>query len=109
MDRTNSGGLTVVAGATDGTAAFLVSGARRPGDYNTSLGTTLIIEGISREICRHPAGLIYCLKLPGGRWLPGAASNTGGQWIGVLFPMPTCRPWTPLPPRDFPALGWPIP
>ena len=67
--------IDLVAGATDGTTAFLASGARRPGDYNTSLGTTLIFKGISREICRHPNGLIYCHKLPGGRWLPGAASN----------------------------------
>jgi sugar (pentulose or hexulose) kinase len=79
-------GMPVVAGATDGVAAFLASGASRPGDYNTSLGTTLIFKGISRRICRHPQGLIYCHKLPGGLWLPGAASNTGGEWIGVMFP-----------------------
>ena len=79
-------GLAVVAGATDGTAAFLASGARRPGDYNTTLGTTLVFKGISRQICRHPDGLIYCHKLPGGWWLPGAASNVGADWITALFP-----------------------
>ena len=79
-------GLAVVAGATDGTAACLASGVRRPGDYNTTLGTTLVFKGISRKICRHPQGLIYCHKLPGGLWLPGAASNTGCQWIGAMFP-----------------------
>lgn len=79
-------GLAVVAGATDGTAAFLASGARRVGDYNTTLGTTLVFKGISRQICQHPQGLIYCHKLPGDLWLPGAASNTGCQWIEALFP-----------------------
>jgi len=79
-------GLAVVAGATDGTAACLASGVRRPGDYNTTLGTTLVFKGISRRICRHPEGLIYCHKLPGGLWLPGAASNTGGEWIAAMFP-----------------------
>ena len=79
-------GLAVVAGASDGTAACLASGVRRPGDYNTTLGTTLVFKGISRRICRHPKGLIYCHKLPGGLWLPGAASNTGGEWIGAVFP-----------------------
>jgi xylulokinase len=79
-------GLSVVAGASDGTAAFLASGARRPGDYNTTLGTTLVFKGISSHICRHPDGLIYCHKLPGGWWLPGAAGNTGAEWIGSLFP-----------------------
>ena len=78
-------GLAVVAGATDGTAACLASGVRRPGDYNTTLGTTLVFKGISRKICRHPRGLIYCHKLPGGLWLPGAASNTGCEWIGAWF------------------------
>ena len=79
-------GLPVVTGATDGTAGCLASGMRRAGDYNTSLGTTLIFKGISRRICRHPDGIIYSHKLPGGYWLPGAASNTGGEWIASRFP-----------------------
>ena len=78
-------GLPVVAGATDGTAAFVASGVHRPGDYNTTLGTTLVFKGASRKICGHPDGLIYCHKLPEGLWLPGAASNTGGEWIARLF------------------------
>jgi len=78
-------GLTVVTGATDGTAACLASGIRQPGDYNTTLGTTLVFKGLSRHICRDPDGLIYCHKLPGGLWLPGAAGNTGAQWIAGLF------------------------
>ncbi len=81
-----SEGLTVVAGATDGTAAFLASGVRRPGDWNTTLGSTLVFKGLSTHICRHPQGLIYCHRLPGGWWLPGAAANTGAQWIEALFP-----------------------
>jgi xylulokinase len=79
-------GLSVVAGASDGTAALLASGVRRPGDYNTTLGTTLVFKGISSRICRHPDGLIYCHKLPGGWWLPGAAGNTGAEWIAAMFP-----------------------
>ena len=78
-------GLAVVTGASDGTAACLASGVRRPGDYNTTLGTTLVFKGISPRICRHPDGLVYCHKLPGGLWLPGAASNTGCEWIGTMF------------------------
>ena len=78
-------GLPVVTGASDGTAACLASGAGHPGDYNTTLGTTLVFKCISRSICRHPDGLIYCHKLPGGLWLPGAASNTGCEWMGTMF------------------------
>ncbi len=79
-------GLPVIAGATDGTAACLASGVRRPGDYNTTLGTTLVFKGISQQLGRHAQGLVYSHKLPGGRWLPGAASNTGGEWIETAFP-----------------------
>ena len=78
-------GLAIASGATDGTAACIASGMRTPGDYNTTLGTTLVFKGIAREICRHPQGLIYSHKLPGGLWLPGAASNTGGEWITSWF------------------------
>ena len=79
-------GLAIVSGATDATAACLASGAHRPGDCNTTLGTTLAFKCISRQPARHPEGLVYSHKLPGGYWLPGAASNTGGEWIGKLFP-----------------------
>jgi len=79
-------GLPVLAGATDGTAGCLASGVRQPGDYNTTLGTTLTFKGVSASLVRHPEGLIYSHKLPGGRWLPGAASNTGGEWMAQRFP-----------------------
>ena len=78
-------GLPVAAGATDGTAAVFASGLSRPGDYNTTLGTTLVFKGISLQPCRHPQGIIYCHRFPDGKWLPGAASNTGGEWIEALF------------------------
>jgi len=78
-------GQPVAAGASDGTAGFLASGAGAPGDYNTTLGTTLVFKGVSAGLCGHPDGLIYCHKLPGGLWLPGAASNTGGEWIARDF------------------------
>jgi xylulokinase len=79
-------GLHVVTGASDGTAACIASGIHRAGDYNTTLGTTLVFKGISLKLCKHPEGLIYSHKLPGGFWLPGAASNTGAEWIPALFP-----------------------
>ena len=79
-------GAAVVAGATDGTAAFLASGAHRPGEDNTTLGTTLVFKRLARRPAASPDGLVYSHKLPDGYWLPGAASNTGGEWIGVQFP-----------------------
>lgn len=78
-------GLTVVAGASDGTAGCLASGVSKAGDFNATLGTTLVLKMVSRKLCKHPDGLIYSHKLPGGYWLPGGASNTGGEWISALF------------------------
>ena len=76
----------IIAGATDGTAGFLASGARNLGDDNTTLGTTLVFKRLAAKPCVDPRGLIYCHKLPGptggeARWLPGAASNTGCEWM----------------------------
>ncbi len=78
-------GLTLVAGTTDGVAACLASGLCQPGQYNATLGTTLVFKGLSAKIAKAPGGLVYSHKLPGGRWLPGAASNTGAEWIGRWF------------------------
>lgn len=78
-------GTVVVSGATDGTAGSLAAGLHRIGDYSTTLGTTLIFKSLSPRLVKHPDGLVYSHKLPGGRWLPGAASNTGGQWMAEQF------------------------
>jgi D-ribulokinase len=77
--------LRLYAGATDGTAGFLASGASLPGQVNTTLGTTLVLKAISSHFVVDPAGMIYCHRLPGGLWLPGAASSTGGEWIRSEF------------------------
>ena len=75
----------VLAGATDGTAGFLASGACQVGQWCSTLGTTLVLRGVSREIVRDPLGRIYCHAHPDGLWLPGAASNVGGECLEVRF------------------------
>jgi xylulokinase len=75
----------VVAGATDGTAGFLASGACQVGQWCSTLGTTLVLRGVSREIVRDPLGRIYCHAHPEGLWLPGAASNVGGECLKARF------------------------
>ena len=77
-------GLPLVAGVTDGVASCIASGLHRPGDYSTSLGSTLVFKSLSEHRSSHP--LLYSHKLPGGYWLPGAASNTGASWIKTWFP-----------------------
>lgn len=78
-------GTPVVAGCTDGTAGCLASGAREPGDLNVTLGSTLVFKAISAQPLVDPAGAIYNHRHPAGGYLPGAASTTGGEWVGTYF------------------------
>lgn len=78
-------GARVVAGVTDGTAGFLASGASRVGDWNSTIGSTLVIRGISSELIRDPLGRVYSHSHPDGYWLPGGASNAGAECLAKLF------------------------
>jgi sugar (pentulose or hexulose) kinase len=74
-------GTPIFAGATDGTAAQFASGASQPGDWNSTLGTTLVFKGISKALVLDEQGRIYSHLHPEGWWMPGGASNTGAEWI----------------------------
>jgi xylulokinase len=78
-------GLPIVAGCSDGTASLLATGISAPGEWNSTLGTTLAIRGISADLVRDPQGRIYCHRHPDGLWLPGGASNTGAGPLAVRF------------------------
>ena len=53
------------------------AGALSPGDWCSSLGTTLVLKGSTAELLHDPAGAVYCHRNPDGGWLPGGASSTG--------------------------------
>jgi sugar (pentulose or hexulose) kinase len=74
-------GTPVVAGMTDGCAAQLAAGALRDGEWNSVLGTTLVLKGVSAHRISDPNGVLYCHRSPDGGWLPGGASSSGA---GVL-------------------------
>lgn len=78
-------GTPVVAGVTDGTAGFLASGAVQVGDWNSTIGTTLVVRGVSSRLINDPQGRIYCHAHPDGCWLPGGASNSGAECLQQLF------------------------
>jgi D-ribulokinase len=79
-------GAAVLAGATDGTAAQIASGASQPGDWNSTLGTTLVFKGISTRLLPDPQGRVYYHRHPEGWWMPGGASNTGTEWVLQEYP-----------------------
>ncbi len=78
-------GVPVVAGMTDGCASQVSSGAVAPGQWNTTLGTTMVVKGVSRELVLDPFGRVYCHRHPAGWWLPGGASNTGCECLANEF------------------------
>ncbi|MEM7695867.1 MAG: FGGY-family carbohydrate kinase [Pseudomonadota bacterium] len=78
----------VVAGTTDGCAAFLATGASTAGDGVTSLGTTLVLKLLCDAPLFAPEYGIYSHHIM-GLWLAGGASNTGGGVLLDHFDAPT--------------------
>lgn len=79
-------GTPIVAGMTDGCAAQLAAGALRHGDWNSVLGTTLVLKGAAARRVRDPNGVLYCHRAPDGGWLPGGASSSGAGVLSERFP-----------------------
>jgi sugar (pentulose or hexulose) kinase len=78
-------GTPVLAGMTDGCAAQIAAGALTPGSWNSVLGTTLVLKGVTVERLADPAGAVYSHRHPDGGWLPGGASNVGAGAIAARY------------------------
>jgi xylulokinase len=79
-------GLPVVAGMTDGCTGQIAGGAVAAGQWLSVLGTTLVFKGVTHDLLYDPQGRIYSHRHPAGMWLPGSASNTGGEVLVRRFP-----------------------
>ena len=76
--------VKIISGTTDSTAAVLASGAIKPGQAVTSLGSTLVIKVVSLMPINNSKLGIY--SQPYGKyWLVGGASNTGGAVLAHYF------------------------
>lgn len=78
--------VSVVVGLTDGCASQMASGAVKVGDWNTTIGTTMVIKGVTKKAVIDPLGRLYSHRHPEGYWMPGGASNTGADWISLDYP-----------------------
>jgi sugar (pentulose or hexulose) kinase len=76
--------VVVVAGTTDGCASFLATGADRPGDGVTALGSTLTLKLLCDQPVFAPDFGIYSHRI-NGQWLAGGASNSGGRVLARFF------------------------
>ncbi len=79
-------GTPIFAGMTDGCAAQIGAGALRPGCWNSVLGTTLVLKGVTPLQIKDPNGVVYSHRSPTGHWLPGGASSTGAGVLAKTFP-----------------------
>lgn len=77
--------VKITAGITDGCASQIASGAINPGDWNTTIGTTMVIKGVTKNEVLDPLGRLYSHRHPVGYWMPGGASNTGADWVTNEF------------------------
>ena len=79
-------GTPIRAGMTDSCAAQISAGALEEGSWNSVLGTTLALKGVTPKLLRDPGGVVYCHRHPDSGWLPGGASSTGAGIIPEMFP-----------------------
>ncbi|MBO9634945.1 MAG: FGGY-family carbohydrate kinase [Chitinophagaceae bacterium] len=104
------GTVMVTTGMTDGCASQVASGAVSPGQWNTTIGTTLVIKGVTRKAVDDPSGAIYNHRHPAGYWMPGGASNTGADWVSKLFSGQDLQELAAKAAAQLPAasLAWPL-
>lgn len=77
--------VKITVGITDGCASQIASGAINPGEWNTTIGTTMVIKGVTLNEVPDPYGRLYSHRHPEGYWMPGGASNTGADWVTNEF------------------------
>lgn len=102
--------IMVTTGITDGCASQVASGAVGVGEWNTTIGTTMVIKGVSKKEVIDPSGAIYNHRHPEGYWMPGGASNTGADWVSALFGRKDLSELNRLAFQHMPSehLAWPL-
>ena len=76
--------ISIHAGTTDSTAAFLATGVNEKGGAVTSLGSTLVLKIMSDRPAFSSQYGVYSHQI-GKHWLVGGASNTGGAVLKRYF------------------------
>ncbi|WP_239739865.1 FGGY-family carbohydrate kinase [Mammaliicoccus sp. P-M59] len=75
--------IQIVAGLTDGCASQFASGAIGLNQWSSTIGTTLVLKGVTKKIISDK--IFYSHRHPEGYYMPGGASNIGGDWISKWY------------------------
>ena len=75
----------IFSGMTDGCAAQIASGATALGSWNSVVGTTLVLKGVTSQLLHDASGVVYSHRSADDLWLPGGASSTGAGAITAEF------------------------
>lgn len=79
-------GVPIVAGMTDGCCSQIGSGDVHRGAWTSTIGTTLVLKGVSGSRIGDRSGGVYSHAAPFPGWLVGGASNVGANAISALLP-----------------------
>ena len=82
--------VAIVAGTTDGCAAFLAAGAETCGHAVTSLGTTLVLKVLSNRAIFAPKFGVYSHRI-GNAWLVGALRIAAARRSPSILSRPPSR------------------
>jgi D-ribulokinase len=80
-----SDNVELIAGMTDSVAACVASGAKKEGDMNTILGSTITWKVLAGNVIKDEYGRIYSHLHPSGCYLPGGVGNSGGYGIRSMM------------------------
>ncbi|WP_323181234.1 hypothetical protein [Streptomyces sp. NBC_00154] len=102
-------GRLVAAGAADGCAARIASGALPVGSRNSVRGATPVLKGVTASPVRYRADVVYNYLSPEGSWLPGGAPGCCGGALTAAFPgQVPARPDASARDHEPPAAGHPV-
>ena len=78
-------GVPIVAGMTDGCGSQIASGNLRHGAWTSTIGTTLVLKGVTPNLIGDRSRGVYSHAAPFGDWLVGGASNVGANVVSSML------------------------
>ncbi len=76
----------IVAGMRTGAAEKIASGAHHIGDWNTALGSRVIVRGLTRNFIKDPLEQVYSYPYPLGFWMTETESIGSTDILDRHFP-----------------------